>query len=107
MTQYVTTSKIRTAALEDAAAIAQIHISSWQKMYKDFIPETILQNLSLQERAQQWHDLIMQHVKVLIIEMNQQIVGFASIGTFHNFGTDGSMGKSKQFIYILIIGARA
>ncbi|KTD54302.1 GNAT family acetyltransferase [Legionella sainthelensi] len=99
MTQYVTTSKIRTAALEDAAAIAQIHISSWQKMYKDFIPETILQNLSLQDRTQQWHDLIMQHVKVLIIEINQQIVGFASIGTFHNFGTDGSMGEIKA-IYL-------
>ncbi|KTD09070.1 GNAT family acetyltransferase [Legionella gratiana] len=99
MTQYVT-PKIRTATLEDAEAIAKIHIHSWQKMYKDFIPETILQNLSLNERTLQWHDLIKQHVKVLIIEINHQIVGFASIGAFHNFGVDdGSMGEIKA-IYL-------
>lgn len=98
MTKYVT-SKIRTATIDDAEGIAQIHIYSWQKMYKDFIPETILQNLSLQERTQQWYDLIEQHVKVLIIEINNQLVGFASIGAFHDFGSDGSMGEIKA-IYL-------
>lgn len=91
--------KIRTASVEDAEAIAQIHIYSWQKMYRDFIPETILQNLSLQERTQQWYDLLKRYVKVLIIETNNQLVGFASIGVFDDFDADGSMGEIKA-IYL-------
>lgn len=95
---------IRTATLNDAEAIAQIHICSWQKMYRDFIPEIILQNLSLTERTRQWHDLIEQEVKVLVMEIHNQIIGFASICPFRDFSADGSMGKSVQFICIPITG---
>ncbi|KTD40416.1 GNAT family N-acetyltransferase [Legionella parisiensis] len=87
------TSNIRTATLDDAEAIAQIHICSWQKMYRDFIPEVILQNLSLKDRTKQWYDLIELGVKVLIIEINNQIVGFASICPFRDFSEDSSMGE--------------
>ncbi|MGL5742819.1 MAG: GNAT family N-acetyltransferase [Legionella sp.] len=87
------TPNIRTAALEDARTIAQIHICSWQKMYRDFIPETILENLSIEERTQQWSELIGQDVKVLIMEIDKQIIGFASICTFRDFGSDPLMGE--------------
>ncbi|AWN75043.1 GNAT family N-acetyltransferase [Legionella anisa] len=87
------TPNIRTATLDDAGAIAQIHICSWQKMYRDFIPEIILQNLSLEERTLQWRNLIEQEVKVLIMEINNQIVGFASICPFRDFSADRSMGE--------------
>lgn len=87
------TSNIRTATLHDAEAIAQIHICSWQKMYRDFIPEIILQNLSLKERTQLWRNLIEREVKVLIMEINNQIVGFASICPFRDFSADNSMGE--------------
>jgi ribosomal protein S18 acetylase RimI-like enzyme len=87
------TPHIKTATLQDAESIARIHICSWQKMYKDFIPETILQNLSIKDRTQQWHDLIKQGIKVLILEIDQQIVGFASICEFRAFSVDSSMGE--------------
>lgn len=92
MSNHVT-SKIRTATLADAGAIAQIHICSWQKMYRDFIPEIILQNLSLQERTHQWQVLIEQEGCVLVIEINNQIVGFASICPFRDFSADHLMGE--------------
>ncbi|MBI2785677.1 MAG: GNAT family N-acetyltransferase [Legionella longbeachae] len=84
------TPDIRTATLYDAEAIARIHLCSWQKMYKDFIPEDILQNLSLNERSQQWHDFIKQKIKVLVMEIDNQIIGFASICAFD---ADNSMGE--------------
>ncbi|MCW8400128.1 GNAT family N-acetyltransferase [Legionella sp. PATHC038] len=93
MIKNYSTPDIRTATLEDAEAIAQIHICSWQKMYRDFIPEIILQNLSLKERTQQWHDLIKQDVKVLVMEVNSQLIGFASICPFRDFRADNSMGE--------------
>jgi ribosomal protein S18 acetylase RimI-like enzyme len=86
-------ANIRLAKLEDAEAIALVHIRSWQKMYREFIPEIILKNLSLPERTQQWADLIKQDVKVLVIEMNECIAGFASICAFRDEHIDSSMGE--------------
>ncbi|MCL9684396.1 GNAT family N-acetyltransferase [Legionella maioricensis] len=86
-------SHIRTATLKDAEAIALIHLRSWQKMYKEFIPETILKSLSLQERTQQWHDLLKKGVKVLVSEMDNQMVGFASICPFRDIIENGPIGE--------------
>lgn len=84
---------IRAALLEDSEGIARMYISSWQKMYKDFIPETILQNLSIEERTKQLSELIRQEVKVLVMEMDKQIIGFASIRPFCAFNTDKPIGE--------------
>jgi L-amino acid N-acyltransferase YncA len=84
---------VRTANLEDAESIAYIHIRSWQNMYRDFIPESILKNLSLQERTQQWLDLLKHDSIVLAMEINHEIVGFASICPFRNFSADSSKGE--------------
>lgn len=84
---------IRLASLQDSEVIAQTHIYSWQKIYKEFIPESILMNLSLAERTQQWHELIKQGVKVLVIEIKNKIVGFASICSFRDSDTDSLAGE--------------
>jgi len=62
-------------------------------MYRDFIPEIILQNLSIKERTQQWYDLIKQGGNVLVIEVDNQLVGFASICCFRDFSADNTMGE--------------
>ncbi|WP_131783290.1 GNAT family N-acetyltransferase [Legionella gresilensis] len=70
---------IRFATLDDAKAIAKVHILSWQASYKAFIPKSILQALSVKERTQQWQDLMKQDVKILIVEVEQNIAGFVSM----------------------------
>jgi ribosomal protein S18 acetylase RimI-like enzyme len=87
------THHIRPATVDDAEAIAVNHILSWQGMYKDFIPESILQELSIEERTQQWHELISQNVKVLVVELADKIVGFASICAFRDDECDGLNGE--------------
>ncbi|WP_298627418.1 GNAT family N-acetyltransferase [uncultured Legionella sp.] len=84
---------IRPATVDDAEAIAVNHILSWQGMYKDFIPESILQELSIPDRTQQWRDLINQNVKVLVIEVADKIVGFASICAFRDDIRNGENGE--------------
>lgn len=93
------TPSIRTATAKDAGDIARIHMRSWQKMYRDFIPDTILNNLSLHERTQQWDALIRKEVKVLVMEINHRIQGFASICPFRDPTADNSMGEISA-IYI-------
>lgn len=87
------TPVIRFAVFEDAEAIAINHIRSWQEMYKEFIPESILQNLSVQERTQQWQDLIKQGVKILVLEIDHKMVGFASICEFRDLKPDVLKGE--------------
>ena len=77
---------IRLAKNQDAEAIGLVHIQSWQKAYEDYIPEDILNNLSLSERAKLWGNLIEQGVEVLVLEKGSEIVGFASICAFRGEG---------------------
>jgi L-amino acid N-acyltransferase YncA len=73
-------TKIRVASENDADAIATIHVASWQAIYKGHIPDSVLQHLSIKERAERWRALIKNNVKILVIELNNQMAGFASIG---------------------------
>ncbi|ARG97014.1 GNAT family N-acetyltransferase [Legionella micdadei] len=84
---------IRAATIQDAHAIAETHIRSWQGMYKEFIPESILNNLSIEERTQQWQELILQGVKVLVLEVEDKVVGFASVCRFRNAHAEDSSGE--------------
>ena len=92
MTRIIT-QIIRIAELDDAQTIALIHIRSWQKMYKEFIPESILKDLSLDKCTQQWNELLKQEGKVLLIEVDNQAVGFASICMFRDTNVDRSRGE--------------
>lgn len=79
---------IRVANDKDAEAIGRIHIQSWQKAYELYIPEAILNSLSLAERVQLWQNLLERGVHVLVLEINNEVIGFASIGSFR--GEHGS-----------------
>ncbi|MDB5833379.1 MAG: uncharacterized protein JWR14_3209 [Caballeronia sp.] len=49
---------IREATVEDAKAIATIHVDSWQAAYRGILPETYLANLSVMRRREAWHNFI-------------------------------------------------
>lgn len=95
----MTNSTIRTASGLDAEAIALVHIRSWQKAYEQYIPESILSSLSVQERAQEWYDLIQQGVTVLVLETDNQIVGFVGICDFRD-GNKGTLCGEISAIYL-------
>lgn len=74
---------IRPAEIEDARAIASIHVRSWQHTYKDILPADGLSGLSIDERAQQWAGWLRPEASpmhVLVAEENGEVVGFASWG---------------------------
>ena len=89
----MTNSTIRIAKENDAEAIALVHIRSWQTAYEQYIPESILSNLSVPERTQQWRDLIQKGVTILVLETNNQIIGFASICEFRDRNEGNSLGE--------------
>jgi hypothetical protein len=44
---------IRQAILEDAEAIAKVHVASWQAAYKGLMPAEFLASLSVERRKTQ------------------------------------------------------
>jgi ribosomal protein S18 acetylase RimI-like enzyme len=76
--------KIREAKLDDAQAIAKVHIKSWQETYKGVVERSYLKGLSLPERIVQWRERIKENSKdywIFIAENEKgHIVGFISGG---------------------------
>ncbi|CAM2802722.1 GNAT family N-acetyltransferase [Legionella worsleiensis] len=93
MNKKNTAALVRMAKVDDAPTIAEIHVKSWQEMYKEFIPESILQELSVEERTLLWTDLIRQNVRVLVIEMHNKVVGFVSICALRDAPDEGEKGE--------------
>lgn len=91
---------IRFAEVSDAPAIALIHVTSWQKIYRGHIPDVVLDNLSVNQREQQWREFISNGVKVLVIERENNILGFASICSSRDADTDSNMCGEISAIYL-------
>lgn len=93
-------SHIRIACLSDADAIAVVHVASWQKIYRGHIPDAVLDTLSIKEREQKWHKLLESNIKVLVIERDKQIIGFASLCPSRDKDTDPRQCGEISAIYL-------
>jgi GNAT superfamily N-acetyltransferase len=75
---------IRIATLNDAAAIAAVHVASWQTTYRGIIAEATLNALSIERRTELWRsDLasaLVQNTSIHVAEEDNQIVGFSYSG---------------------------
>ncbi|EKD54815.1 MAG: hypothetical protein ACD_60C00041G0006 [uncultured bacterium] len=91
---------IRLATDQDARAIAAIHVASWQKIYRGYIPDTLLNNLSVSERELQWRNLIHQKIKILVLEKENVLLGFASFGPSRDADTDSNICGEISAIYL-------
>lgn len=96
----VSNTNIRLAKEEDAQTIAIIHVKSWQKIYRGHIPDSILDHLSVSEREKKWDDLIKNNVKILVIEKNNEVVGFASLCASRDINTDQTTCGEISAIYL-------
>ncbi|RDU38938.1 GNAT family N-acetyltransferase [Neobacillus piezotolerans] len=113
---------IRKATLEDAEAIAKVHVASWQTTYKGIMDEGFLQKLSVEKRKELWlNNIPREESIVLVAELDGEIVGFADgspvkEGEYPGYGGDITsiyfyeehQGKSfgKQLLNRLLDGFR-
>ena len=72
---------IRPAVLNDAEAIAKVHVLSWQKAYLDILAPDYLAQLSIEERSAMWAKSISQkYLQISVAEIDEMVAGFISIG---------------------------
>lgn len=73
---------IRPATRSDAAAIAHVHVQSWQATYGSLLPEGVLRRRSFARRMLSWMQVIGSGPSddILIAETGDGMAGFASFG---------------------------
>ncbi|MCC2335625.1 GNAT family N-acetyltransferase [Cellulomonas wangsupingiae] len=84
MVEHIDEVTIRPATTDDAAAIAAVHIRSWQEAYAGIVPDDYLRSLDPAQRAERWAQRLAQgpadHVRTLVAESGGRMLGFASFG---------------------------
>jgi GNAT superfamily N-acetyltransferase len=75
---------VREATLNDAAAIAQVHVDTWRTTYRGTVPDDYLDQLSYEQRRQIWAGILSatssDHFTYVAEDEIGQIVGFANGG---------------------------
>lgn len=86
---------IREAKLEDAAAIAKVHVDSWQTTYRDSLPKDYIEKRSYEKRKNNWQNRLSVVTEteteyfIYVAENNAgEIVGFVDGGLARNDSTD-------------------
>ena len=93
---------IRPATLEDATAIARVHVASWQSTYRGMLPDEFLASLSETGYAERWKRVIGDgSSKVYVAEDGDEVVGFASGGRERA----GETGYTGELYAIYVIDA--
>ena len=71
---------IRTATVDDAPAVAHVHVQSWLTTYAGIVPDEYLATLNEADRALQWREWLTKDVEVYLAELGGEVVGFISGG---------------------------
>jgi ribosomal protein S18 acetylase RimI-like enzyme len=78
-------ARIRIATLDDAQALAAMHIASWRETYTGLLPDKMLSSLSVKSRATAWAKIMQEPATerstvVYLAEHEGSIIGFGSCG---------------------------
>ena len=101
-------NNIRLARLDDAPAIAEVHVASWRTTYKGIFSDTLLDSLSVDKREQSWRETLAlpepNSVTLVACNVDGGIVGFISGGAERT----GRLGYEGELyaIYLLQLAQR-
>lgn len=77
--------EVRDGRVDDADAVASIHVRSWQAAYRGLIDQEVLDALSIPERAANWRRFIAEPLPtglgIHVAVRDGQILGWASFGS--------------------------
>lgn len=93
---------VRLAEVKDAPQIAIVHIKTWQCAYRGQLPDSYLDNLSVEQRTKRWEENLnnpLPKTKTFVAELHGKVVGFASAGPCR----DDDMSKDTGELLIIYV----
>lgn len=92
---------LRWAEVDDAHAIAEVHVASWQAAYRGIVPSDVLDQLSVEQRAIRRREQILKHPRSAAVVMSdQRIVGFCAFGDCRDDDKPGGVTGEIIAIYL-------
>jgi ribosomal protein S18 acetylase RimI-like enzyme len=94
--------QVRRAVLEDAPAIAAIHVAAWQAAYRGLMAEEVLDWLSVASREARWRRILSiqdSTSRVWVAVDGDAVLGFAS--TAPSVDDDASPGTAELYTLYL------
>ena len=77
----MTVVDLRIATLEDAEAIARIHVETWRSTYAGLLPDDLLVGMSLEKQTKMWQRMLRGGETVIVAEDPRYgVIGFGSYG---------------------------
>jgi GrpB-like predicted nucleotidyltransferase (UPF0157 family)/ribosomal protein S18 acetylase RimI-like enzyme len=96
--------KVRRATGDDAPAIADVHVRSWQAAYRDILPDSVLDGLSVSERERSWSALLDagddRRLTLVVEDTGGDLLGFCSVATPSGDGGAGEKTAEIGAIYV-------
>lgn len=72
--------EIRSSRLDDAAAIATVHVDSWRAAYRGHVPGQVLDSLDVSERTERWSCYLQSaELSVFVATAAGVVVGFCAV----------------------------
>ena len=74
---------IRAAEMDDAEALAKVHVDSWRTTYRDIVPQAYLDSLCYEQRSARWRDILSRNAAQetnVVACVDGQVVGFYGTG---------------------------
>lgn len=73
--------QLRPASLEDAPALARVHVGSWRAAYRGLMPDTVLDGLAEEAFTENWRQRLRRMPRsTLLLASADEVIGFAAAG---------------------------
>ena len=85
--------RIREASVDDARAVAGVHINGWRAIYRGQMPDTVLDSLDIDRRSAQWHEWIGLRRNHTLVADAPPVVGFCNLVAPHDSNAIPQIGE--------------
>lgn len=96
---------IRRAEVGDAAAVAVVHVRSWQAAYRSLLPQDFLDGLDPGPRSAWWERVLgatrWPELGTFVVEEAGAVIGFAHVGPTRDADLDSVRVGEISAIYLL------
>jgi len=90
----VTDIRVTAAEPDDSAALARIHVTSWQAAYDGIVPTAHLASLSIPAREKGWRDILAAgRSRTFVARRAAEATGFISFGACRDKGAPATRGE--------------
>jgi ribosomal protein S18 acetylase RimI-like enzyme len=94
--------QVRPAQVEDAQAIAEIHVRTWQVAYPGIVPAEYLASLSVEKYEAMWHGCIVAGKPHLLVATEaDHVLGWVAFGPSRDEGARADVAE----IWAIYVGA--